>query len=207
MASHLQLINSSQPVPQALDAFQITAASGTDIWRAPAPSHERDDFSGPVLYRRLPRSAFRRARVTVAAEWEQQYDQGGLILVLPQSAGAKTKWIKAGVELLQGKPYVGVVAADRWADWSLRPHAAARPLTIEFERKLKGDTPEAALWIYAVEESGERSPVREVTWVFEETAGDSASHGELWLGVYAARPQSGLGDLTVSMSYFTVETV
>lgn len=79
-------------------------------------------------------------RVTVGAKWQRQYDQGGLLFARPcaPSAAAATadggggtagwssdadiKWIKAGIELVDGAACASVVAAEnKAADWSLVP--------------------------------------------------------------------------------------
>lgn len=201
MAGDYQFVNSTEAVPQNLNSFQIKVGPKTDIWRVPS----RNDFTAPVMYRTVPTATFRSARLTVFADWERLYDQGGLIMVLPQKEDAteptRAKWIKAGVEIVDGKPYMGVVATDRFSDFSVRPNQG-RNLTLEFERKLKDGAPQAALWIYAIE-GVERTPVREVTWAFEE--GDTAD-GQIWIGAYAARPNDEPGELVVSFSDLKITT-
>jgi hypothetical protein len=108
------------------------------------------------------------------------YDQRGLVFVLPQPDGSK-KWVKSGIEVLDGKVYAGTVAADRWADWSLTPLESGT-ITIEFERDVTNGKLGSSLWVYLVEKSG-RWPLREVTWVFEKTE----SNEVCWFGAYAAR--------------------
>lgn len=219
MSNELQFINTKQSVPEdTTNPFQLTVPSQTDIWRTPPA---KDDFSGPVLYRSISPSTFRGARVTVSADWTRLYDQGGLIIVLPPQTsptnrqdgsggggGTKQRWVKAGVEMLDGKTYMSVVAADRWADWSLRPHGT-RSLTLEFERKIKDGKPQSALWIYIVE-GVERTPVREVTWVFEDDLDGDDDQGskdaQIWIGVYAARPHADPGDMVVSFSDWKINT-
>ncbi|MCJ1466994.1 hypothetical protein MMC07_005616 [Pseudocyphellaria aurata] len=193
------------PLP---DDFTLNAAPGSDIWKKP-PS--RDAFDGPICYRTIPLSTFRRARVTVSAEWRTLYDQGGLCLVLPQSQAWTTsawekKWVKTGIEVYNGSPHVSTVACDRWADWSLWPLESGT-VTIEMEREVKAGKPTSTLWVYIVD-GEKRRPVREVTWVFEGV--DDGKGSDCWVGVYAAKPTKDDDDekreLQVLFSGVKIET-
>ncbi|KAI9883203.1 MAG: hypothetical protein M1823_005029 [Watsoniomyces obsoletus] len=199
MSDSYQFLNTSQTVPSSFDDFQITTSSSTDIWRTP-PS--RDDFSAPVLQRSLPVNEFRSVRVTVQkSEWIQLYDQGGLVITFPQKDGVKPKWVKGGVELMDGKPRVAVVATDRWSDCALQVHSS-ESVTIEFQREIKEGKVGAKLWVWVVD-GEKRSLIREITWVFEE---GETSDGTMTVGAYAARPHSGSGELVVHLSGFEVKT-
>lgn len=175
------------PSPLPAD-FSLTAPPGCDIWKKP-PS--LDAFDGPICYRTVPLATFRRARVTISAEWRTLFDQGGLCLILPQTPDSTTvditpekKWIKTGIEVYDGAPHVSSVACDRWADWSLWPLEGGK-VTVEMEREFVAGKPTSTLWVYVVD--GERRrPVREVTWVFDGV--DEGKEGDCWVGVYAAKP-------------------
>lgn len=182
--------------------FVLTASPGTDIWKKP-PSHSA--FSAPIAYTSLPLSSFKRARVTVVADWKTLFDQGGLCLILPpEEAGREKRWVKTGVEFFNGVAHVSVVACDRWADWSLHyPPLQNGKVTMEIEREIKATNEKTCtLWIYIVEEHGgskeKRRAVREVTWVFEDAEKEEDAAGwaqmECWVGVYAAKPNSNDGD-------------
>lgn len=162
--------------------------------------------------------------MTVSAKWTTQFDQGGLLLALSPAAGenaetgykvgTQTRWIKAGIEFFEGVPRVGVVATDRMSDWSLHPlpeapqsqtqpatetaEAATVSATIEIEASEKG-----AVWIYVLDgESGQRTPLREVTWAFK--GGEEL----LQIGIYAARPaKEGVKgeELVVELSGLSVD--
>jgi regulation of enolase protein 1 (concanavalin A-like superfamily) len=56
--------------------FSLAAPPNTDLWRKP-PS--RDTSTAPILYTAL-RNPFIAAEVTVAADWELEWDQGGLVI-------------------------------------------------------------------------------------------------------------------------------
>ena len=209
----------SQPaLPSPLPShFTLKAPPGTDIWRKP-PSTAT--FNAPLLYRSLKLSSFRRARVTVSADWKTLYDQGGLCLALPSSPKSSTssdakdrKWIKTGIEFYNGAPQVSTVACDKWADWSLLPLPNAATggtsVTVQMEREvLQGEGGRGSTLCVFVMEGVERRAVREVTWVFE--GGEGEGEGECWVGVYAAKPTRDEDDpgreLEVHFGGFVVES-
>ena len=197
-----QYANSDHPPPPSPlpISFTLTAPEKTDIWREP-PGTER--FNAPILYQKFDSlSDFKRARVVVQAEWKLQYDQAGLILVLNHADGSK-KWVKSGVEFVNGAANASTVSCDRWADWSLVP-LEGPSLTVEMERKVKNGKPTDTLCVFVVQ-GVERRVVREVAWAFE---GTDTAHG--WVGVYAARPGNEDGQeskaLEVSFDHFLVES-
>ncbi|KAL4760514.1 uncharacterized protein BDW70DRAFT_61193 [Aspergillus foveolatus] len=171
--------------------FTVKAPPETDIWAKP-PSTER--FNAPILYKSIPLDTFKRARVAFSANWSQKYDQGGLIIVLNGNSGDR-KWVKTGIEFTHDKPHLSTVAKDRWADWSLLPvPSGGTGATLEVVRE-----PDDSLWIYLIQ-GVQKSPIREVTWVFaEEDVRDA------WIGVYAARPSSAGGDLVVNFASLIIE--
>ncbi|BDD55732.1 hypothetical protein MPDQ_004200 [Monascus purpureus] len=172
--------------------FKIRAPPSTDIWSKPPFTIS---FNAPILYQVVSLTSFKRARVAFNARWTEIYDQAGLVLVLNGRDGDR-KWVKSGIEFAHGRPHLSTVAKDRWADWSLLPvpsdgHAA----TIEIVRE-----PDNSLWVYQIQ-GIQRFPIREVTWVFEE----GGATEECWIGVYAARPSSEGGDLTVNFGNLVIE--
>ena len=187
--------SSAQPIPGSgtpPPEFSVSAPPSSDVWAKP-PSTER--FNAPILYQSIQLDTFKRARIAINASWQQKYDQGGLILVLNASDGTR-KWVKTGIELTHGKPHLSSVAKDRWADWSLLPLPSQGPAAmIEMVREQDN-----SLWIYLVE-GVQKSPIREVTWVFEEKGVQ-----DCWIGVYAARPSSEGGDLEVKFGHLLIET-
>ncbi|KAK9595958.1 hypothetical protein V6Z92_002450 [Aspergillus fumigatus] len=189
-----KFVDSSEEVPgngTLPPEFTIKASPSTDVWSKP-PSTER--FNAPILCRSLPLKSFKRARVAVNANWQQKYDQGGLILVWTAADGTR-KWVKTGIELTHGKPHLSTVTKDRWSDWSLLaiPSGGAAA-TIEIVREA-----DESLWVYLVE-GVQKSPLREVTWCFEEQ-----ENVECWVGVYAAKPSSEGGDLVVNFGHLIVD--
>ncbi|KAJ5779203.1 hypothetical protein N7457_006923 [Penicillium paradoxum] len=192
--SQFKFANSDAKVPgdgAPPPEFTIKAPASTDIWAKP-PSTIR--FSAPILYQSIPLGSFKRARVAFNAPWEKQYDQGGLIIVLNIADGGQ-KWVKCGIELTHGKPHLGVVAKDNWADWSLLPvPSGGGAATLELAREKDN-----SLWIYLVE-GLEKSPIREVTWVFEQE-----NVKDFWVGFYAARPSDEGGELPVHFGHLVID--
>ncbi len=66
----------SSETPRSMSSFSLHALPNTDLWRKP-PS--RDTSTAPILYTAL-RHPFVAAEVTVAADWELEWDQGGLVI-------------------------------------------------------------------------------------------------------------------------------
>ncbi len=168
------------------DSFTITAHPITDIWRRDA-TPEGDVFNAPYIYTTLTPTTFSRLAVTVTVPWRTQFDQGGLLIAFPSSIkgsgnghGQNWRWIKAGIEMFDGKPALGVVGTDRFSDWSLAPMPgpdADHQREAEFEAVRDG----TSLWVYVVVD-GERRALREVKWAF------LGGEEEVRVGVYAAKP-------------------
>jgi regulation of enolase protein 1 (concanavalin A-like superfamily) len=132
--------------------------------------------------------------VAFNALWEKQYDQGGLIIVLNTADGGK-KWVKTGIELTHGRPHLSTVAKDNWADWSLLTvPSGGGAATLEMAKEQDN-----SLWIYLVE-GLQKSPLREITWIFEEK-----DVKDCWVGVYAARPSSEGGELPVNFGHLIID--
>ncbi|KAI9752045.1 MAG: hypothetical protein M4579_005773 [Chaenotheca gracillima] len=184
----------------------VSAGPSTDVWRIPQPD-PRDDFSAPIAYRSCRMSSFKSARVSVTVEsqyWKNLYDQAGIILVrggenIANSNTSPRQWVKAGVERVNDANQISVVAADRFADWSLQPipgtnHGSSTVVTLEFERAVKHGEPASGLWVYIVDDKGGRTPIREVTWAFapqsdgQDDGSAAASEEQIWIGIYVARP-------------------
>ena len=56
------------------------------------------------------------------------------------------------------------------ADWSLVP-MEGNEVTVEIEREIKDGKPTSTLWVYMIN-GAQKTPLREVTWVFEKEEGD-----------------------------------
>lgn len=181
------------PPPPSLT---LTALPNTDIWRKP-PAHNA--FNAPTLplSPKHPLTSFRFARLTLLLPPPgslTKFDQAGLLLHLtPVNCPAKptindTKWLKTGVEMYRGAPYVSTVGCDRWSDWSITPLAGIAEskegegieATVEVRRE------DGVLWVYAIEGATE-TPLREVAWFFE-----GEEDWEVQVSAMAARPSTGV---------------
>ena len=181
---------SQSPLQDPLPAsFRLTAPPNCDIWRKPPSTN---DMNAPFFLQSFPLSTFRAARVTISAQWSTKFDQGGLLLILPGEKGQdrkERKWIKTGVEFYDGRPNLSTVATDRWSDWSLAPipENSAGKVVVEMTRELRNGNLTSTLWIHGVNtSSGEKLPLREVAWVFEEAS--LKDDAECEIGVYVAKP-------------------
>ena len=67
-------------LPQDLECFTLPASPNTDLWRKPG---ETDISTAPILFTTL-RNPFTLAEVTVNADWEMEWDQGGLVIFAGQ---------------------------------------------------------------------------------------------------------------------------
>lgn len=202
------------PTDMKFPPITIKALPGTDLWRKP-PSTDVDNAPTVLISTPIDLHRFHSAKVTVQANWDTLYDQGGIALFIPDED--LKKWVKTGIEFVWEKPFVGTVATSRWSDWSLVPLEERRKgkITVQVERETKGDERVESLWIYIIdEETGEKMGIREITWFFRhdvlgstKTVNDPRS---LLVGVYAARPTAPSGEgrekeeLTVHFENFEV---
>lgn len=175
--------------------FTLPIPPGTDIWR---PNPTTDVFTAPFVYQVVPIKSFERIQVTVSAQWQTQFDQGGLAVVFPSPSSEKvkgdaSKWIKTGIEFYEGEPALSTVTCDRFSDWSLSPLTSTTgsnkgKTTIEISSEGEGDERKMVISTIA---GGTKSPLREIMWAFiEERQGDT----EMWVGVYGAKPTAEKDD-------------
>lgn len=190
-------------LPSCMEYFTVTAGPNTDLWRKPPNG---DTATAPIIFTSL-RHPFVVAEVTVCADWEMEWDQGGLVIfagATPQPmrsrfrSQSRCKWVKAGMEFSSGTVNVSSVSATAdGADWCLsplHPPTAIGPRSLRIKLERIG----YALWIWyqdpsasgpatsspgAVSESWRK--LREVTWFFYGVE-DKFIH----VGVYASRPTS-----------------
>lgn len=181
-------------LPTAMKFQPITVHAGpkSDLWRKP-PSTDVDNAPTVLISMPIKLHRFRSAKVTVSADWNTKYDQGGLALFIPDED--ITKWVKTGIEFVWGKPHISAVATSRWSDWSIvpLPESAGGKVTIQVEREVKGNDRVESLWIYIVNpETGEKQGIREITWWFRHDIDggntEPAKDRCLLVGVYGARP-------------------
>jgi regulation of enolase protein 1 (concanavalin A-like superfamily) len=96
-----------------LDGLTVEVEPKTDFWRTTHYGFVRD--SGHFAYEELDRELVLRFRGDFAA----QYDQAGLMLRVDAE-----NWIKAGIELADGRAWLSVVVTRGLSDWSQQPAPA-----------------------------------------------------------------------------------
>ncbi|KAL6916148.1 hypothetical protein ACHAP8_006262 [Fusarium lateritium] len=172
--------------------FTVKAQPGTDIWKQPPST---DVFTAPFRPHSIaPLKHFISATITFRTTYVHQYDQACLLLTFtkPATPGTPRKWIKTGIELYNEHPRYSTVTCDSWADWSVEavgPKHVAGIKSGEKSVTIKAMKVEDALgvclWIYRVDENGEKTPLRQTNWVY----GDEGGEGwELEVSAAVARP-------------------
>ena len=195
-------ISSDLPTTLVYDQpITIYARPKTDLWRKP-PHTDVDNAPTRLISTPIDIHKFHSARVTVSANWNTLYDQGGLILFIPGEN--TTTWMKTGIEFFDGKPFVGSVFSTQWSDWALMPLKKEKggKVTIQVERQVKEGAKLDSLWVYVVdEETGRKAEVRQITsWFTHDIPPDqkisktTSDDRCLLIGVYAARPTVPAGE-------------
>ncbi|KKY20772.1 hypothetical protein UCRPC4_g04044 [Phaeomoniella chlamydospora] len=194
----LRLVNSPPGLKlDSTSSLSLKASPKTDIYATPVPP-ELHVYSAPIAHRRIKTSSLSSTKTTVSGVWILQYDQGGLIITLPSrenpdpdASNATTwnmhpAWVKAGVEVQDGKPYISVVAKARngWCDWSLVPTNTVNDRDSPLKITLEMTRYKNALLIWLIDGELGKVLVRKVPWVFL----DDESNDDAFIGVYAARP-------------------
>lgn len=105
----------------------VACAAGSDLWRTTSYGFVHD--SGHALLAPFPTAGALEVRFVLG--FDRQFDQAGLLL----RADERT-WVKAGVEVSDGVPQVGVVATRGVSDWSVAPVPdwAGREVTVRASR-------------------------------------------------------------------------
>ena len=108
----------------------VHAAHESDAWRVTAYGFVHD--SEHALLRAVePGTAI---EVSFAARFAAQFDQAGVFL-----RADRAHWIKAGVELVDGKLQVGAVVTNEVSDWSVAPVPAWGADIITIRVSIDGD--------------------------------------------------------------------
>jgi regulation of enolase protein 1 (concanavalin A-like superfamily) len=155
-------------LPPCLDYFTLSAGPNTNLWRKP-PNGETS--TAPIVFTSL-RRPFVVAEVTVSADWEMEWDQGGLVIFagappgqpLPAepvtairsgrvsrnaSSSYVCKWVKAGMEFSSGTVNASSVSATAdGADWCLSPLAMPNLPTNITSLRIKLERIGHSLWIW-----------------------------------------------------------
>ncbi|SEQ03959.1 DUF1349 domain-containing protein [Lentzea albida] len=110
----------------------VRADPGSDFWRLTGNGVVRDNGH---LYGMSVTGDF-TVTATFSGEYAAQYDHAGVGLLLDGE-----NWIKAGVELFDGKPQASTVVTRGFSDWNLALTGSFERFTVSAERK--GD----AVWV------------------------------------------------------------
>ena len=194
-------VSSDLPTTMVYDEpIIIHAPAKTDFWRHP-PDIDVDNAPTRLISTPIDIHRFHSARVTISADWNTLFDQGGLILFIPDED--YTTWLKVGIEVFGGEPFVASVVTGRWSDCGIVPLGKEKSgkVTIHVEREVKEGKKLDSLWIYTVdEETGKKSGIRQITWWFRHNILDQKISKEipdnrcLLIGVYAGRPTVPAGE-------------
>lgn len=94
--------------------LHVTTDGGTDFWRETHYGFTRD--SGHFLA--LETDGDFTAQLRVQARYEALYDQAGLMVRVDEQ-----RWVKAGIELSDGRAMLSSVLTDERSDWATAPYA------------------------------------------------------------------------------------
>ncbi len=107
--------------------MSVTAEPKTDFWRKTHYGFIRDN--GHFAYVR--QTGDFSAEVNLSADYRDQYDQAGLMLRHDED-----RWIKCGIELVDGVHYASAVVTDDYSDWSVAPlDGAPQSVTVRLTRE------------------------------------------------------------------------
>ncbi len=114
-------------VAETEDSLVVSARQGSDAWRTTSYGFVHDDAHALVA----PFGSREAVEVTFALDYDQQFDQAGLMLRVDAQ-----RWIKAGVEVSDGAPQIGAVVTHTTSDWSVAPVPgwAGRQVTVRASR-------------------------------------------------------------------------
>lgn len=110
------------------DGLTVTADPDTDFWRTTHYGYDRD--SGHVLG--VPATGDVTATASFTADYAAQYDQAGIALRVDER-----RWIKAGVELVDGEFQISTVVTRDFSDWSVV--GVGRPGRVTISAAREGD--------------------------------------------------------------------
>lgn len=97
----------------AAGMLDMTTDRGSDFWRETFYGFTRD--SGHFYGMHAP-SRF-TAQLRIRADYEKLYDQAGIMVRIDES-----RWVKAGIELSDGRPMLSSVLTDGRSDWATAPY-------------------------------------------------------------------------------------
>jgi regulation of enolase protein 1 (concanavalin A-like superfamily) len=97
---------------EADGTLDVVTGDRTDFWRKTHYGFLRDDGH----FRHVAAPAQFSATVSFRGEYEELYDQAGLMLRLDEAT-----WIKTGIEFVAGRRMLSAVVTRDFSDWSTMP--------------------------------------------------------------------------------------
>jgi uncharacterized protein len=94
------------------NVIKVASNQNTDFWRKTHYGFIRD--SGHFYAQKITGDFV--ARVKVSGEYQDLYDQAGLMVRLNEE-----NWLKCGIELVEGVQQVSAVVTRDYSDWSIVP--------------------------------------------------------------------------------------
>jgi regulation of enolase protein 1 (concanavalin A-like superfamily) len=118
MPSNFQWLNAPASSEGDEQALALTTDEATDFWRHTFYGFVRDNGHAFLA----PATGDFTASAIVVGDYEQLYDQAGLMLRIDER-----NWIKTGIEFTDGLMHFSVVVTRDVSDWSVIPLPDARP--------------------------------------------------------------------------------
>lgn len=122
------------------NTIQVTSGAKTDFWRETHYGFIRDN--GHFFYQPVKGDFI--VEVKVSGEYQELYDQAGIMLRLDQA-----NWLKCGIEYVNGVQHLSAVVTRDYSDWSVVPmpqnpdsllmHVTRRSTAIEVQYSLDGE--------------------------------------------------------------------
>ena len=122
----MQWMNEPAKWRQGDGELVVQSRGQTDFWRLTHDDGIRDN--GHFFHDSI-RGDF-DARVCLTGQYQDQYDQAGLMVRIDAS-----NWIKCGVELKDGVQYASVVVTRDWSDWSVVRLDNPTSIWLEIQRR------------------------------------------------------------------------
>lgn len=192
----------------------IAPPAKKDFWRKTyySPVLVKDD--GPCLFAHLPLSKTATVETSFTLKPARQFDQAGLCIRIDNE-----HWLKAGIEVVDGKPRLSCVVTNIYSDWSTQPWSGDSPsakvrihilqngsFVVEAARV---DSPKSWEFIRIAHLSQgmrcEDDTLLDHPRVLAAWAGDSAPRGYLYAGVFACCPEDQDGCTATFHSFSIVE--
>jgi regulation of enolase protein 1 (concanavalin A-like superfamily) len=108
-------LNKPRQVKVEAGILEVVTDQGTDFWRETHYGFTRD--SGHFLG--MPAADRFTAQLRIRGQYEKLYDQAGIMVRLDER-----RWVKAGLELSDGRAMLSSVLTDGKSDWATGPYDA-----------------------------------------------------------------------------------